>query len=55
MLAWESGIAFGLGIGYALLEGNQEHVLQLSLDITVVALLFYNFMTHNWFLKHKNR
>jgi len=55
MLAWESGIAFGLGIGYALLEGNQEQVLQLSLDITVVALLFYNFMTHNWFLKHKNR
>ncbi|MBR1388482.1 MAG: MFS transporter [Prevotella sp.] len=55
MLGWESGIALGLGVGYGLLEAQVDRVLQLSLIVTVLALLLYNFKTHNWFLHHKNR
>ena len=44
MLGWESGIAWGLGIGIAFFYG----------DGIAVALLMYHF-THNWFAKHKNR
>ena len=55
LLGWESGIALGIGVGYGLLGGDASRVLQLSLVLTVLALLFYNFFTHNWFLRHKNR
>ena len=55
MLGWESGIALGIGLGYGLFESNASLVMQVSLSLTVVALLMYNFFTHNWFLRHKNR
>lgn len=55
LLGWESGIAFGLGIGYGLFYGEPSTVLQLSLVLTVAALLLYSFLTHDWFLRHKNR
>ena len=55
MLAWESGVALGIGLGYGVLEGNVSWVMQMSLVFTVAALLMYNFYTHNWFLHHKNR
>ena len=55
MLCWESGIAFGIGFGYSLLESETARVLQVSLVLTVAALLIYNFYIHDWFLKHKNR
>lgn len=55
MLGWESGIAIGVGLGYGLLEGDTTQVMQVSLALTVAALLMYNFLTHDWFLRHKNR
>lgn len=54
-LAWESGLALGIGIGYGLLEHETGLVLQVSLCLTVVALLLYHFFIHNWYIKHKNR
>ena len=42
-LAWESGLALGIGLGYGLLELQMVPVLQVSLATTVVALLFYHF------------
>ena len=54
LLGWESGIAWGLGLGYALFSGQPSHALLTSLGLTVVALVMYNF-SHNWFASHKNR
>lgn len=50
-LAWETGISIGLLLGYAL----PAYVFQLSLVLIVAAFLLYHFITHNWYLKHKNR
>ena len=54
-LAWESGLALGIGLGYGLLELQMGPMLQLALVTTVVALLFYHFFTHGWYIRHKNR
>ena len=54
-LAWESGIALGIGIGYACLGGETKQVYTIALMLAVVALMMYNFITHHWFLTHKNR
>ena len=55
MLGWESGIALGLGMGYAVCYGHTDRLLEVSLAVTILALLLYNFLTHKWFLAHKNR
>lgn len=54
MLGWESGIAWGLGIGIAFFYGDSKSALIASLALIAVALLMYH-LTHNWFAKHKNR
>lgn len=54
-LAWESGLALGIGLGYGLLELQMGLMLQVALGTTVVAFLFYHFFTHGWYIKHKNR
>ena len=54
MLGWESGIAFGIGIGYALLSRDHQLVLEYALGLIIISLLLYQY-THQWFLKHKNR
>ena len=54
LLGWESGIAWGLGLGYALFYGQTSRALIVSLVLVVLALIMYNF-THNWFANHKNR
>ena len=54
-LAWEFGLALGIGVGYALLEQQANPALQLSLCATVAALLLYHFFIHGWYVKHKNR
>jgi len=54
MLGWESGIAWGLGIGYALFHGEEAYVLPVALTLVVLALVMYNF-THDWFVRNKNR
>ena len=54
MLGWESGLAFGIGLGYVIFQTNREQVLYTALGLAVAALLFYQY-THRWFLNHKNR
>ena len=55
MLAWETGLALGLGIGFSAFYPHNYRLLIVALVITVVALLMYHFYTHNWYMKHKNR
>lgn len=54
MLGWESGLAWGLGIGLALSYGRPQLALMMSLGCVVIALLMYHFV-HDWFTRHKNR
>ena len=54
-LAWEFGLALGIGLGYAVLEQQMGLALQVALCTTVVALLLYHFFTHGWYIRHKNR
>ena len=54
MLGWESGIAWGLGLGYALFEGDSTPILLTALGLVLASLLLYNFV-HNWFVSNKNR
>jgi MFS family permease len=54
-LGWETGLALGLGLGYSLFYDARDMLLYTCLAVTVVALLIYHFLTHRWFLKHKNR
>lgn len=54
-LTWESGIAFGIGMGYALFLNDADNLLITSILLTTVALLMYNYYTHQWFVVHKNR
>ena len=54
MLGWESGLAFGLGLGYAVCQSDRQQVLFSALALVVAALILYQY-THHWFLNHKNR
>ena len=54
-LGWESGLALGLGLGYALFAGDVQSLLLTSLLLAAASLLLYNYYTHRWFLQHKNR
>ena len=54
LLGWESGIAWGFGLGVALFYNNQKQALIVAILLIVASLVMYNF-THNWFLKNKNR
>jgi len=54
-LAWESGIALGLGVGYAFFLNDYQGLLITASGVSAVALLLYNYYTHKWFLSHKNR
>lgn len=54
-LGWETGLALGLGLGYGLFCQSSDLLIYTCLVITSTALLMYHFLTHNWFLKHKNR
>ena len=54
-LGWETGIALGVGVGYAFFLNDDKSLLLVALALTVVALVLYNYYTHNWFMDHKNR
>lgn len=56
MLTWTSGIALGLAVGYLILENtDSDTLLIVSLSFIIVSLLFYHFIAHPWYMKHKNR
>ena len=50
-LGWEFGISVGFSVGLCC----HEHVFALTLTLTVASLLLYNFVTHPWYMKHRNR
>lgn len=54
-LSWETGLALGLGIGYGVFTGDRSMLFYTCFALTAVALAMYHFLTHSWFLKHKNR
>ena len=54
LLGWESGIAWGVGVGVAIFQGNMTAALIAALVLVIAALAMYHF-THNWFTKNKNR
>ena len=54
LLGWESGIAWGVGIGLAVFQGDTTSALIAALVLTIVALAMYHF-THKWFTNNKNR
>lgn len=56
MLGWESGLALGIGIGYACFDNeNTDMLLLVAMLLTIGALCMYMYYTHNWFIVHKNR
>ena len=55
MLAWESGLAAGLFVGYALLSGYEHQVLCVALGVVVLALALYVGFVHSWYMRNKNR
>ena len=54
MLGWESGLAFGIGLGYAVCQADPQTVLLTALGLSATALLLYQY-THHWFIHNKNR
>lgn len=54
-LGWETGIAVGMGLGYAVFYQLPQSLLYTALGLTVAALGMYHFYTHSWFMRHKNR
>ena len=54
-LGWESGVALGLGLGYACFFNDDKGNLIMCMILTVGAFIMYNYYTHKWFLAHKNR
>lgn len=55
MLGWESGLAIGVGIGYACFGSRHDLLLLVAFSLVMAALLLYVVYTHRWFVKHKNR
>ena len=54
MLGWESGLAFGLGLGYVVCQTDPQAVLWTALGLSATALVLYQY-THHWFIRNKNR
>ena len=54
-LGWESGISLGLFLGWYALNRYEFVALSVSLGLLLLALAFYHFFTHHWYVQHKNR
>jgi MFS family permease len=54
LLGWESGLAWGLGLGLILFDGDRFTTLLTSLVLVAAALVVYDY-THRWFVRNKNR
>ena len=54
-LGWESGLSLGLFLGWYALNRNEFVALSVSLGLLLLALAFYHFFTHHWYVQHKNR
>ena len=54
MLGWESGLACGIGVGYACFE-DADPLLLAAMVMTAIVFVAYNYYVHKWFLENKNR
>lgn len=54
-LAWETGLSVGIALGYVFFFEQPRPLLFTALLLTTVSLAMYHFLTHEWFLRHKNR
>jgi len=54
-LAWESGLALGLSVGWGYLYSQEQLALFVALGLAILAFLYYQFFTHRWYMKNKNR
>ena len=54
-LGSESGISLGLFLGWYALNRYEFVALSVSLGLLLLALAFYHFFTHHWYVQHKNR
>ena len=54
-LAWETGLALGIALGYAFFYGHAALLLDVAIALTAASLLVYHFYTHSWFMRNKNR
>lgn len=52
-LSWELGLAIGLFLTEWL--GEYHELDTVGLVLTIVALIFYHFFTHPWYLRHRSR
>jgi MFS family permease len=54
LLSWEGGLAFGIALGYMLVE-NRGQLLATALVLVVAAWVYYTTYLHQWFMRNKNR
>ena len=54
-LGWETGIALGLWIGYACFFNNADPLFLTAMVLIIAGLLMYQYFTHSWFIRNKNR
>lgn len=52
-LGWETGLALGMSAG-CLLHDRRLSLLT-ALAVVVIALIFYNYVVHPWYMQNKNR
>jgi hypothetical protein len=55
LLAWETGLALGIGVGYGLFHDAYDMLMYTAIGLTVVSFVMYHFYTHSWFMRNKNR
>lgn len=55
ILAWESGLALGIAVGYGLLHAHPSKVYQWGIIITLLTLTFYLQYVHPWYMSIKSR
>ena len=54
-LAWESGLALGLSLGWSYLYGQERLALFVALGLVILAFFYYQIFTHRWYMENKNR
>lgn len=54
-LGWETGLALGVGLGYACFYRQPQQMLITAIILATISLALYHFFTHSWFVRNKNR
>ncbi len=54
-LSWETGLVAGVALGCFMLPHGKELLEEFAVAVAGISLLIYQFYTHTWYLKNKNR